>query len=98
MIQQVQANRYLEVGDRLVQRGKLAKAAAVYSRYADACVSATWLTIAETCLEADPVGALKALAEVEKLTGASGEGRRLSALAYERLGQTEIAARFLHAG
>ena len=40
------------------------------------------------------VDALKALAQAEKLLGATGEGRRLSAEAYEKLGQHEIARRF----
>ncbi|MGE0711910.1 MAG: hypothetical protein AB7N76_03095 [Planctomycetota bacterium] len=55
------------------------------------------MAIARTCVESDPVSALKALAQVEKLTGPSGEGRRISALAYQRLGRPEIAARFLQA-
>ena len=98
MIQHSRASRYLEVGDRLVKRGKFRKAAAVYARYADACVAEACLKIARTCVEQDPVSALKALAEVEKLTGVSKEGRNLSARAYEQLGQPEIAARFLAAG
>jgi len=97
MIQDTRSFRYLEVGDRLVQRGKLKTAAAVYSRFADACVAESCMAHARQCVGEDPVQALRSLATAEKLMGASGEGRRLSAIAYQQLGHREIAERFLRA-
>jgi hypothetical protein len=97
MIRDIRTLRYLELGDRLVQRGKFKTAAAVYSRYADVCRATTLLGRARDCVRQDPVSALRDLAEVERIVGASGEGRRLSAEAYRSLGQAEIAEAFLKA-
>lgn len=97
MIQKNQASRYLEVGDRLVKRGKFNTAADVYSRFADACVAQGWLRHASELVDDDPVGALRSLAKAERVGGPSWEGRHLSARAYDGLGQPEIAARFRRA-
>jgi hypothetical protein len=94
MIRDTRTERYLKVGDRLLERGKLKTAAAVYGRYADACKAESYMCQARRDVESDPVSALKALAQAEKLVGATGEGRRLSAEAYQQLGQHEIAQRF----
>lgn len=95
MIRDTRMERYLEIGDRLVERGKFKKAAAVYGRYADACRAETLMTKARACASEDPVAALRSLSQAEKIMGATGEGRRLSAEAYTKLGQHEIAERFL---
>ena len=95
MIQDSRVDRYLEVGDRLVRKGKFKTATAVYSRYADTCVAERCMEKARACVATHPVQALKALAEVERLVGASGEGRQLMAEAYTELGQPEIAQRYL---
>ena len=95
MIQDSRVERYLEVGDRLVRKGKFKTATAVYSRYADTCVAERCMEKARACVGTNPVQALKALAEVERLVGASCEGRRLMAEAYTELGQPEIAQRYL---
>ena len=97
MIQDTRSDRYLEVGDRLVQRGKFATAAAVYSRYADACVEEHCLQHASELVSEDPVGALRALQHMERFVGATGEGRRLTAACYQQLGHSEIADRYLQA-
>ncbi|RMG16402.1 MAG: hypothetical protein D6731_06230 [Planctomycetota bacterium] len=97
MIRDTRTERYLEVGDRLVAAGKFKRAAEVYSRYADACQAQTLLHRARRTVESDPHSALRDLAIVERLVGPSGEGRRLVAEAYSRLGHPEIAARFFAA-
>jgi hypothetical protein len=97
MIRDTRTERYLEIGDRLLERGKFKTAAAVYGRYADACRAETLMSRARECASSDPVTALQSLSQAEKLMGASGEGRRLSAEAYSKLGQHEIAKRFLTA-
>ena len=97
MISSNQVSRYLEVGDKAVKRGKFNTAADAYARFADACMTQGWLRHARAQVGSDPVGALKSLAKAEQIGGPSWEGRRLSALAYEELGQTEIAARFRRA-
>jgi hypothetical protein len=94
MIQHNQVNRYLQVGDRLVKCGKFDTAANVYSRFADACVAQGWLRHARERVGSDPITALQSLAKAEEVGGPSWEGRRLSAMAYDELGQSEIAARF----
>ena len=94
MIQVATENRYLEVGDKLVRRGKFQRAVKAYTRYADRCVAAGFMTLARDCVGDDPVGALRALAQAERIVGPSGEGKLISAQAYERLGQAEIADRF----
>ena len=91
------AQRYLEVGDRLLRRGRLKHAAAAYARYADAFLAETFISSARACVQSDPLKALEALAHAERLMGPSGEGRFLSAQAYMGLGQEEIAANFLRA-
>jgi hypothetical protein len=91
------AQHYLELGDRLVRRGKLDKAAAAYARYADAWMAETFFTRARTVVRQDPVEALRALMKAERLIGATAEGRRLSAEAYFGLGKPEIALKFLDA-
>jgi hypothetical protein len=96
MISDTRTERYLEIGDRLLERGKFKKAAAVYGRYADACRAQTLMTQARADASKDPVAALRSLSQAEKLMGATGEGRRLSAEAYTKLGQHEIAERFLN--
>jgi hypothetical protein len=85
----------LELGDRLLRRGNLRSAASAYVRCADAWLAETILDQARGLVSRDPLQALKALSQVERLVGATGEGRRLTARAYERLGQPEIAQRFL---
>jgi hypothetical protein len=94
MIRDTRTERYLKVGDRLLERGKVKTAAAVYGRYADVCKAQSYMCQARRDVESDPVGALKALAQAEKILGPTGEGRRLSAEAYDKLGQHEIAERF----
>ncbi len=96
MIRDTRTERYLEIGDRLLERGKFSRAAAVYGRYADACRAQTLMSKARECASKDPVEALNSLSLAEKLMGATGEGRRLSAEAYTKLGQHEIAKRFLN--
>ena len=97
MIRDTRTERYLTVGDKLLERGKVKTAVAVYSRYADACKAETYMCKARENVGSDPVTALNALAQAEKLLGPTGEGRRLLAQAYETLGQHEIAERFLSA-
>lgn len=97
MIQDSRNERYLNVGDRLVRRGKFKTAVAVYSRYADACVAERCLHHAREVVERDPVGALRALAKVEELVGPTGEARRITATAYTKLGHPEIADRYRRA-
>lgn len=97
MIRDTRTERYLKVGDRLLEKGKVKTAAAVYSRYADACRAESFMSRARKHVDSDPVIALNALHQAEKIFGASGEGRRLSAEAYVKLGQHEIAERFLSA-
>lgn len=94
MIQAAIENRYLEVGDKLVKRGKFQHAVRAYTRYADRCVAACYLSLAREQVGEDPLAALQALASAERLVGPSGEGREISAKAYELLGQREIASRF----
>lgn len=94
MIRDTRTERYLKVGDRLVERGKFRTAARVYSRYADACRAESLMSHARALVTEDPVAALGKLAQVEKIMGASGEGRRLIAEAYTRLGRAEIAERY----
>lgn len=91
------AHRYLEVGDRLLRRGRIKHAAAAYARYADAFLAETFISTARMCVQSDPLKALDALAQAERLMGPSGEGRLLSAQAYLGLGQEQIAANFLRA-
>lgn len=86
---------YLKLGDRLLRRGKVGVAASCYARCADAWMAQTFLDRARELVQSEPVQALRALAQVERLVGPTGEARRLSASAYERLGQPEIARRFL---
>ena len=97
MIRDSRTERYLQVGDKLLRKGKLKTAAAVYTRYADRCMADSHMDRARACLDEDPVEALQHLAKVERLVGPSGEGRRLSARAYKELGHEEIADRFLEA-
>jgi len=94
MIQHNQVSRYLEVGDRLVKRGKFDTAANAYSQFADAALAQGWLRHARDRVGSDPLTALRSLAKAEEIAGPSWEGRRLSAMAYDELGQAEIAARF----
>lgn len=91
------AQRYLEVGDRLLRRGRIKHAALAYVRGADAFLAETFINTARACVENDPLKALDALSRAERLVGATGEGRWLSAQAYLGLGQQEIAANFLRA-
>jgi hypothetical protein len=91
------AQRYLEIGDRLLHSGKIKTAAAAYVRCADAWLAETFLTKARELVTSDPVKALKALAEAERLGGPTGEGRLITAQAYTNLGKPEIAQRFLTA-
>lgn len=91
------AQRYIEVGDRLLRRGKIRTAAAAYARSADAFLAETCLEAARACAEVNPLEALKKLAEVERLMGPSAEARSVAATAYLRLGQPAIAHRFLAA-
>lgn len=91
------AQRYLEVGDRLLHRGRIKHAAAAYVRCADAFLGETFLDVARACVSSDPLRALEALARAERLVGVTGEGRYLTAQAYIGLGQSEIAANFLRA-
>lgn len=84
----------LELGDRLLRRGSYRSAASAYVRCADAWLAETILGQARDLVGREPLQALKALAQVERLVGATGEGRRLTARAYERLGQPEIARRY----
>lgn len=91
------AQRYLEVGDKLLRRGRIKHAAAAYVRSADAFLGETFLDVARTCVSSDPLRALDALARAERLVGVTGEGRWLTAQAYMGLGQSEIAANFLRA-
>lgn len=86
---------YLKLGDRLLRRGKPGVAATCYARCADAWMAQTFLDRARELVLSEPVQALRALAQMERLVGPTGEARRLSASAYERLGQPEIARRFL---
>ena len=97
MIRDIRTLRYLEIGDRLLQRGKFKTAAAVYGRYADVCRAGTLLERAREIVQSDPVAALNDLAQVERIVGASLEGRRLMSEAYRHLGQVEIAEAFLKA-
>lgn len=94
MGRQRNAQQYLDLGDRLLDRGHVKKAAAAYVRCADEWMAETFLQKARQVVATDPVGALKALAQVERLVGVSGEARALSANAYEALGEVAIAARF----
>ena len=89
------AQRYLEVGDRLLRRGRVKHAAAAYVRCADAFLGETFLDVARACVSSDPLRALDALSRAERLVGATGEGRLLTAQAYIGLGQQEIAANYL---
>lgn len=92
------AQRYLEVGDKLLRRGRLKHAAAAYVRSADAFLAETFLSTARALIDrGDPLKALDALARVERLVGPSGEARWLTAQAYIGLGQPQIAANFLRA-
>ncbi|MCO5167038.1 MAG: hypothetical protein M9894_11805 [Planctomycetes bacterium] len=91
------AQQYLEVGDRLLRRGKLKHAATCYVRGADAFLGETFLNVARACVESDPLRALDALARAERLVGATDDGRWLTAQAYLGLGQAQIAANFLRA-
>jgi hypothetical protein len=88
------AQEYLDLGDKLLDRGHVKKAAAAYVRCADEWLAETFLHKAREAVHTDPVSALKALAQVERLVGVTGEGRQLSASAYEILGERDIAARF----
>lgn len=92
------AQRYLEVGDRLLRRGRIKHAASAYARCADAFLGETFLDVARACVERDPLRALEALSRAERLVGVTGEGRWLTAQAYMGLGQRDIAANFLKAG
>jgi hypothetical protein len=91
------AQHYLELGDRLLRRGRVKHAAAAYARCADAWLAETFLTTARACVGDDPLRALEALSRAERLVGPTGEGRELSAQAYLGLGQPQIAANFLRA-
>jgi hypothetical protein len=92
------SQRYLEVGDKLLRRGRIKHAAAAYVRSADAFLAETFLAAARECVDkGDPLKALDALARVERLVGPTGEARWLTAQAYLGLGQTQIAANFLRA-
>lgn len=84
----------LAIGDRLLRRGSFRGAASAYARCADAWLAETILDQARELVVNEPLRALKALAQVERLVGATGEGRRLTARAYEHLGQPEIARRY----
>lgn len=86
---------YLTLGDRLLRRGDARTAATCYARCADAWMAETFLGKARELVASQPVQALKALAQVERLVGPTGEARRLTARAYESLGQPEIARSFL---
>lgn len=97
MIQRATTDRYLEVGDKLVRRGKFTTAVAAYSRFADRCVGETCMNLARDVVQRDPVAALKALATAERLIGPTEEGLLLSAEAYRKLGQERIAERFRRA-
>ena len=91
------SNKFLTAGDALLKAGDVVTAAEKYSRYADESMAESCLDKARACVDEDPIAALKVLARAEQIQGASGEGRRISARAYSRLGQREIAARFLSA-
>lgn len=94
MGRQRNAQQYLELGDKLLDRGNVKKAASAYVRYADEWMAETFLHKARQIVSTDPINALKALAQVERLVGVTGEARALSANAYEALGEADIAARF----
>jgi len=85
---------YLHLGDKLLRRGRVKTAAAVYVRCADAWIAETFLDTARGCAQSDPIKALRALAEAERLVGPTDQGRSLTAAAYESLGEREIAQRF----
>ncbi len=89
--------RYLEVGDRLLRRGKVRTAAAAYARAADAFLAETFVGVARACVDSDPVAALNALARAERLGAASPEARWIAAQAYLGLGQERIARNYLAA-
>src|SRR5687768_8147800 len=74
---------YLTLGDRLMQRGDPRTAATCYARCADAWMAESFLGKARDLVTSEPLQALKALAQVERLVGPTGEGRRLTARAYE---------------
>ncbi|MCA8920610.1 MAG: hypothetical protein KDD82_02305 [Planctomycetes bacterium] len=91
------AQDLLTLGDTFRQNGQLKNAAACYVRCADQWLAEKLFGQAKACLSSDPVQALNALSKAERLVGATGEGRTLSARAYQALGQVEIAQRFLAA-
>lgn len=84
----------LKLGDRLLRRGCPCLAAQAYQRYADALLVRPLLERARAAVEREPLDALAALARVERLVGASAEGRALAACAYEALGESAVAALF----
>jgi hypothetical protein len=92
-----QAQRYLEVGDRLLRGGKVRRAAAAYARCADAWIAETFVASARACVGRDPLRALDALARAERMVGPSREARDIAAQAYLGLGQPKIASKFLAA-
>ena len=85
---------YLELGDRLRQRGNRCLAARAYSLYADACLGAPLLARARALATTAPLEALAALTRVESLLGPTADARAVAARAYESLGELEIAAAF----
>lgn len=89
--------RYLEVGDRLLRRGRVRTAATAYARAADAFLAETFVGMARACVAKDPVAALNALARAERLGAASAETRWIAAQAYLGLGQDRIAQNYLAA-
>ena len=91
------AQDLLALGDTFRRNGQIKNAAACYVRCADQWLAEKLVRKAHACVASDPVQALKALSRAERLVGATGEGRALSARAYQALGQVEIAQRFLAA-
>ncbi|MEZ6185146.1 MAG: hypothetical protein R3F62_09080 [Planctomycetota bacterium] len=88
------AQDLLALGDTFRRNGQLKNAAACYVRCADQWLAEKLVDKAEACVSTDPVRALNALSQAERLVGATGQGRAISAKAYQALGQVEIAQRF----
>lgn len=85
---------YRALGDRLLARGCVQRAAKAYARWADGCLAERYLAQAQSLVADEPLAALAALSRVDELVGALDEARRLAARAYEALGEAEVAARF----
>lgn len=89
--------RYLDLGDRLLRRGRTCLAGLAYARAADLLTARVLLGVARGQVAQAPLEALRTLAEVERRGGVCPEGRALLGAAYQRLGRPDLARAFLTA-